>query len=107
MPPTSARRSVVLCFLTLAFAALLNAEGMSKSAQTQPQGARRDVALHATHPLVRVSRALHLSTPRHELQAAIGRAGEDEIDTTVHLARRRGPRIGRTTTAAGGVRPRP
>jgi hypothetical protein len=85
LPPTSARRSVVLCFLTLAIAALLNAEGINKSAETQPQGARRDVALGVTHPLVRVSRALHLSTPRHELQIAIGREGEDRIDTTVHL----------------------
>jgi hypothetical protein len=86
LPQTSAGRSVVLCFLALALAALLNAEGMRKTAETQPQGVRRDIALEVTRPLVRVSRALHLSTPRHELQVAIGRAAEDRIDSTVHLA---------------------
>ena len=44
-----------------------------------------DVALDVTRPLVRVSRALHLTTPRHELQVAIGRANEDRIDARVHL----------------------
>src|SRR5206468_238964 len=38
-----------------------------------------------TGPLVDVSRALHLTTPRHELQEAIGRGAEDRIDTQVHL----------------------
>ena len=31
------------------------------------------------------SRALHLTTPRHELQVAIGRENEDRIDAQVHL----------------------
>ena len=38
-----------------------------------------------TRPLVRVSRALHLTTPRHDLQVAIGREHEDQIDSRVHL----------------------
>ena len=57
------------------------------------------MALAATRPLVRASRTLHLTSPRHELQVAIGRAGEDRIDPGVHLAlpppaaaARRGPR---------------
>ena len=59
-----------------------------------------------------VSRALHLTTPRHDLQVAIGRGDEDRIDTQVHLTlpppagpwrrtTRRSPRRG-----AGRARPR-
>ena len=82
----AASRAIVVYVLALAFASLLNAEGIRKTAQTQPDGARRDLALHATSPLVQVSRFLHVTTPRHELNAAIGREHEDEIDTDVHFA---------------------
>jgi uncharacterized protein len=82
---TPAGRGVVLLFLALALAALLEAEGLRKQAQIQPQGFQRDLALDVTRPLVRFSRALRLTTPRHELQEAIGRQGEDQIDTGVHL----------------------
>src|SRR5204863_8704610 len=33
-----------------------------------------------------VSRALHLTTPRHAVQVAIGRGGEDRVDTRVRLS---------------------
>jgi len=82
---TSAARGIVVLSLGLALAALLNAEGLRKQAQIQPQGFERRLALHLTRPLVTVSRALHLTTPRHELQVAIGREHEDRIDTEVHL----------------------
>lgn len=82
---TPAGRSVVVLSLGLALAALLEAEGLRKQAQIQPAGTERDVALALTRPLVRVSRTLHLTTPRHELQVALGRQGEDRIDTRVHL----------------------
>ena len=58
---------------------------MRKQAEIQPSGFQRDVALRVTKPLVSFSRALHLTTPRHELQVAIGRRDEDRIDTQVHL----------------------
>ena len=86
LPPTSAGRAVVVLFLALAIAALLQAEGLRKQAEIQPAGWQRDVAVGVTRPLLSVSRALHLTTPRHELQVAIGRAHEDEIDTQVHLS---------------------
>jgi uncharacterized protein len=86
LPPTSAARGVVVLFLALVFGALLQAEGLRKQAQIQPAGFQRDLALHATRPLVSVSRTLHLTTPRHELQVAIGRGNEDTIDTQVHLS---------------------
>jgi uncharacterized protein len=82
---TPAGRGVVLLFVGLVLAAVLQAEGLRKQAQIQPAGFQRDLALDVTRPLVRFSRALHLTTPRHELQAAIGREDEDRIDTGVHL----------------------
>jgi hypothetical protein len=82
---TAAGRAIVVLFLGLVLAALLQAEGLRKQAQIQPAGFQRDLALHVTRPLLRFSHALHLTTPRHELQVAIGRANEDVIDTQVHL----------------------
>jgi hypothetical protein len=85
LPQNSAARGIVVLSLGLAVAALLNAEGLRKQAQIQPQGLERRAALDLTRPLVRVSRTLHLTTPRHELQLAIGREHEDAIDSEVHL----------------------
>jgi hypothetical protein len=85
LPRTSAARGIAVLSLGLALAALLDAEGLRKQAQIQPQGFERRLALHLTRPLVAFSRALHLTTPRHELQVAIGREHEDRIDSEVHL----------------------
>lgn len=92
-------RGIAILFLGLGFAALLQAEGLRKQAQVQPAGAERELALALTRPLLAVSRALHLTTPRHELQVAIGRQGEDRIDTQVHLQLPAAP--------APAVKPRP
>jgi hypothetical protein len=83
---TAAGRGFLVLALGLAFAAVLEAEGLRKQAQIQPAGVQRDLALAVTRPLVRVSTALHLTTPRHELQVALGRQNEDQIDTQVHLS---------------------
>jgi hypothetical protein len=83
---TAAGRAIIVLFVALGLAGLLEAEGLRKQAQIQQPGIERDIALGVTRPLVRISRTLHLTTPRHELQAAIGRSGEDSIDSTVHLA---------------------
>ncbi|HVC87526.1 MAG TPA: DUF459 domain-containing protein [Gaiellaceae bacterium] len=85
-------RGVAILALGLALAALLEAEGLRKQAEIQPAGAERNLALALTRPLVDVSRALHLTTPRHELQVAIGRQGEDQIDAQVHLQLRPVPK---------------
>jgi uncharacterized protein len=82
---TAAWRGIIVLSVALLIAGVLDAEGLRKQAETQPQGLGRRVAIDVTRPLVRVSRALHLTTPRHELQVAIGREDEDRIDTTVHL----------------------
>ena len=81
----NAYKGIVVLALALLLAALLQAEGLRKQAEIQPAGFQRDVALRVTKPLVTFSRALHLTTPRHELQVAIGRENEDRIDTQVHL----------------------
>jgi hypothetical protein len=81
----SAYRGILVLALSLLFAAVLQAEGLRKQAEIQGTGVQRDAALAATKPLVSFSRALHLTTPRHELQVAIGRGDEDRIDTQVHL----------------------
>ena len=80
---SSAARGIVLAFLALGLAALLNAQGLRKRAEIQPQGVRRDVALAFTRPLVHVSSFLYLDRPRHALQVAIGRGDADRIDTRV------------------------
>ena len=80
-----AYRGIVVLLVAFALAAVLQAEGLRKQAEIQPAGVGRDVALRVTGPLLSFSRALHLTTPRHELQAAIGRGDEDRIDTRVHL----------------------
>src|SRR5690348_4027035 len=85
LPTTSAARGTVVLLTALSLAALLDAEGLRKQAQIQQPGFGRRVALDVTRPLVGVSRALHLTTPRHELQVAIGRQHEDQIDSRVHL----------------------
>jgi hypothetical protein len=81
----AAYKGIVVLALGLFLAALLQAEGLRKQAEIQPSGVQRDVALRVTKPLVSFSRTLHLTTPRHELQVAIGRRNEDRIDTQVHL----------------------
>jgi hypothetical protein len=77
---------VVVCLLALIFASLLNARGLRKTAEIQPQGVRRDVALAVARPLVDVSNFLRLTAPRHGLQVALGRQSWDQIDTQVHFA---------------------
>ena len=54
------------------------AQAGARSSRRASSGGSRS---RVTRPLVDVSRTLHLTTPRHELQVAIGREGEDRIDT--------------------------
>jgi hypothetical protein len=109
LPSHSAARSVVVLLLTLVFAALLNAEGIRKTAQIQPQGVERRIAIAVAGPLLDVSRFLHLTTPRHELQVAVGREHWDDIDTQVHLAvpPTTSPQTARAPTTTTTHRPRP
>jgi hypothetical protein len=83
---TAAARAVFVSFAALGLATLLNANGLRKTAETQSQGVRRDVSIAVMRPIAAISRRLYLTEPRHAVQAAIGRTGEDAIDTTVHLS---------------------
>ncbi len=81
----TAGHALVIAVLALVLGSLLNAPGLHKSAYNQPEGWKRDVALALTGPLADVSHALLLDRPRKLLQAALGRSGEDRIDTTIAL----------------------
>jgi hypothetical protein len=75
LPPSArmpAGRAIAVLFLTFAIASLLCAESLHKLAEEQPFGARRDLALDVTDPLVRVSRFLSLDRPRQWLAGASG-----------------------------------
>jgi uncharacterized protein len=79
----SAGHAVVVTWLGLVLASLLNAPGMHKTAFNQEQGLRRDVALAVTGPLAGLSGALQLDRPRQLVKATLGRSDDDEIDTAV------------------------
>lgn len=69
----SVRRSILIAAGALLLAALLDAEALARTASSQPFGWKRDLALSATDPLLDVSRALRLTTPRHWLEDAFDR----------------------------------
>ena len=83
---STATRAFLVAFAALALASLLNAQGLRKTAEIQPAGLQRDVALAVTRPLAGLSHLAYLDRPRHELQLAIGRGDVDRIDTRVVLA---------------------
>lgn len=79
----SAGSAIVVSFVGLGIALLLNAPGLHKSATIQPEGWKRDLALAVTGPLESLSSTLLLDRPRRTLKAALGRSDDDEIDTAV------------------------
>ena len=79
----SAGSAIAVSLTALAIGLLLNAPGTHKSATIQPPGWKRSVALALTGPLQDVSHALLLDRPRRTIQSAIGRSGEDRVDTQV------------------------
>lgn len=66
-------RSMAVAAAALLLAALLDAEALQDTASSQPFGWRHDVATALADPLVRVSRALHLTAPRRWLEDAFDR----------------------------------
>jgi lysophospholipase L1-like esterase len=81
----SAGRVVVLMAATFLLASALNARGLHKLADIQPAGDQRSIGLALSRPLAAVSGALGLDLPRQWLKDALGRSGDDSIDTTVVL----------------------
>ncbi len=93
----SAGAAIAVTAGALLLGALLNAPGLHKSATIQPEGWKRDLALAVTGPLADVSGALLLDRPRRGLKAALGRSGDDAVDTEVEVPR----------TPRGGGKPPP
>ena len=79
----SAGAAVAVSLGALLLGSLLNAPGLHKSAQIQPEGWKRDVALTLAGPLDTASHALLLDRPRQGLKLALGRSEDDDIDTGV------------------------
>ena len=90
----AAWRGFLVLLFGLGLAALLDAEGLRKQAETQPAGLGRTLAMDVTRPLVSVSRTLHLTAPRHAVQVAIGSPGGADAEATratrCHADRTRG-----------------
>ena len=70
-------RALVVALATLLIAALLDAEGLEQTAESQPFGWRHDVATAVMGPVVAASRALHLTAPRAWLLDALDRPAGD------------------------------
>lgn len=81
----SAGRVVALMAATFGLAVLLNARGLHKLADIQPAGIERSAGLALTGPLERFSSLLELDQPRRLLKDALGRGGDDSIDSAIVL----------------------
>ena len=66
-------QSISIAAVALMLAVLLDAEGLADTASSQPFGWRRDLATTVMDPVLDVSRALHLTAPRHLLEDAFDR----------------------------------
>jgi hypothetical protein len=76
---------LVVAAIALIVGSFLNAPGLRKTAQIQPNGWRRDVALDLTKPLADVSHDIFADRPRKAIQDALGRSGDDVIVTSISL----------------------
>lgn len=81
--PMAAGYVILVVFVALFIGTVLNAPGLYKTARTQPQGWRRDVAVAVMTPVKWVSVHVGLSLPREFLQEATGQQGADKINTFI------------------------
>lgn len=83
-----AGRVLVVGFVGLLLAALLNADSLVERAESKPFGWGRDVSLAIWHPIQDVSHLLRLDVPREAVDRAIGRAddGDDDFEFPVETA---------------------
>jgi len=94
-------RAWLVAVAALLLAALLDAEALQDTAESQPFGWRHDVATAVADPLVEVSRALRLTEPRHWVEDALGRPStRPEPSPPASTTTTEGPTT--TTTAAPG-----
>lgn len=89
-----AGHALIALAVALAVAAILNAQGMHKSALSQHPGVHRDIAAAATAGLAGVSGFVQADEPRRLIKATLGRTADDRISTkAVFEPVRRPPRI--------------
>jgi hypothetical protein len=81
-----AGQALIAMFIALSTAAMLNAQGMHKTALSQKPGVTRDVAAALSAGLAGISGFLMIDQPREQLKAALGRADDDKINTKVAFA---------------------
>ncbi|HVS85888.1 MAG TPA: DUF459 domain-containing protein [Gaiellaceae bacterium] len=106
---SAAWRGFVVLLAGLALAALLNAQGLRKAADSRPSGWERSAELAVARPLARAAAWTRLDRPRHELQRAVGRADVDAIDTSVDIpvVPRKKPTLPTPTKPAPPPKPKP
>jgi hypothetical protein len=93
--PMAAGHVLVVGVVCLMLGWLLNAQGIEKTAYSQPLGWQRDVGLAFAKPMASISHFLHTDRPREALQDVLGRGGDDDINT----------KLPSPTTIAGGFAP--
>ena len=91
---------LVVAAIALIIGSFLNAPGLRKTAQIQPNGWRRDVAIALTRPLAELSHDIFTDRPRRAIQDALGRSGDDAIVNTISLPP---ARTTRTTSSGRGA----
>lgn len=82
-----AGHAILIALIALVVGTLLNADGMRKTAEGQPLGTARDVAVALTSALTTVTGALQIDEPRKLVKAALGRSDDDRFSTKVTVAR--------------------
>lgn len=87
---------VLIGLVLLTVGWLLNAQGIEKTAEGQPLGWRRDVAVFFAEPVASFSHFLHTDRPRQWLKDALGRGTDDDVNTAL-------PSPTTTVTAPPGV----
>jgi hypothetical protein len=108
---TSAARAMAVIAIALVVAALLDADGLRQTADRQPPGRTRDMAVWVTKHVVQpVSHAFGFNQPRHWINDALGVRDNTHITNTrnVRLApRTTRPPVPTTTTTIPRRRPSP
>lgn len=100
----AAGHAIVAVVVAFIVATLLNAQTLLATAQRQPFGWQRSVAVAIASPIARTSTALGLDRPRNAVDAALGRT--DEVNPEEPPAEE--PIIvGPTVAATGGLDPSP
>ena len=81
--PMAAGHVVLIGVILLLVGWLLNAQGIEKTAEGQPLGWRRDVAVFFADPVASLSHFLHTDRPRQWIKESLGRGTDDDVNTAL------------------------